>query len=56
MVFSYLASFPGNFYGLPFDEWLKAQGTFGGRVDKDGNILPNNIRRYSFEDEYSYRV
>jgi hypothetical protein len=28
----------------------------GARTDKDGNILPNAIRRYSFEDEYTYRI
>lgn len=26
------------------------------RVDAAGNILPNRIRRYSFADEYSYRI
>jgi hypothetical protein len=56
MVFSYMASFPGHNHGLPIPDYLKDQGTLGARVDKDGNILPNNIRRYSFEDEYTYRV
>jgi hypothetical protein len=26
------------------------------REDKDGNILPTRIRRYSFADEYTFRI
>ncbi len=56
MVFSYMSSFPGHNNGLPIDNFVIENGTLGARFDKDGNVLPNNIRRYSFEDEYTYRV
>lgn len=56
LVFTVFPSFPGHNQGLPIDESFKANNIFNGRFDKDNNFLPNNIRRYSFEDEYTYRV
>ena len=42
----------GDNLGLP----LKNQTMFGIDTDKDGNPLPRAIRRYSFADEYTYRI
>ncbi len=55
LVFTWLASFPGNNIGLPRSDAGNMVAP-GGRTDKDGNILPNSIRRYAFEDEYTYRI
>jgi hypothetical protein len=49
-----MASFAGHNHGLPIN--AEYQQKEGARLDKDGNILPNNIRRYYFEDEYTYRI
>ena len=56
LVFTHFPSFLGHNQGIPVTETLKRKELFNGRFDKDGNFLPNNIRRYSFEDEYTYRV
>ncbi len=56
MLFSWIASFMGNNYGLPFGESEESKQRSGARTDKDGNILPNHIKRYNFEDEYTYRI
>jgi hypothetical protein len=45
--------FKGHFYNLP------KPGSMDGEPyirDRDGNILPTQIRRYSFADEYTYRI
>ena len=56
LVFTWLGSFKGHNLNLPIDENDIANENSGARMDKDGNILPNNIRKYYFQDEYSYRV
>ena len=55
LVFTWLASFPGHMMGAPTNPVTMAD-RMGARMDKDGNILPNNIQKYYFEDEYTYRV
>jgi hypothetical protein len=42
----------GDNLGLP----LKNQNMFGIDTDSDGNPLPRAIKRYSFADEYTYRI
>ena len=56
LVFTWMGSFPGHNNGIPLGDSSLTNDTHGARQDKDGNILPNNIKRYYFEDEYSYRV
>jgi hypothetical protein len=56
LVFTWIGSFPGHNFNLPNYATDVENQNYGARTDKDGNILPNNIRRYYFEDEYSYRV
>lgn len=55
LVFTWLGSFAGDMFGLQ-KNLPGTMGLPGARTDKDGNILPNAIRRYSFEDEYTYRI
>lgn len=56
LVFTWFGSFPGHNNGLPIEKSELANENLGARQDKDGNILPNNIRKYYFEDEYTYRI
>lgn len=54
-VFKYLNSFKGHNYMKPhsfkMDEALNKY-----RFDPEGNVLPTNIRRYPFADEYTFRI
>lgn len=54
LVFTWVASFTGNNYGT--FETMEEKQRSGARLDKEGNILPNHIRKYHFEDEYTYRI
>ena len=45
--------FEGHNYGLPGRRTDREPPL---RFDKDGNALPSTIRRYPFEDEYTYRI
>ena len=56
LVFTWMGSFPGHNNGLPLGDGAEGNQNLGARQDKDGNILPNNIRKYYFADEYAYRV
>ena len=52
MTFTRLDYAIGDNMGLP----VKNSKKFGFDVDKEGNPLPRQIKRYSFADEYTFRI
>ena len=52
MGFTRLDMAVGDNLGLP----VKNSPKLGIEIDKDGNPLPRQVRRYSFADEYTFRI
>ena len=52
MTFTRLDYAVGDNLGLP----VKNSTKFGFDVDNEGNPLPRQIKRYSFADEYTFRI